>query len=683
MASTTAVVAVTIDTAVTTTDFVMPGFGTPKAVELFWSRDDPPESVITSYCTFGVGVFDGTRNHAAMSRTRNGASTSECENYGASTNCYGLIATTTQTITDLATGSFITDGFRLTFSVAPARAAEVVCILYGGSDMLARAGLFNATVADDDITDPAFKPSLVKIFGTRQEIDDTFGTPSNRFSYGVVSQNSDVVVQRNISYDDPDNVGTSTLAMSINNNSAMNETTVSGIGHTAVLSGFDANGFTVEFDDGASAGHQGIYLALKPGTLLTYVGDFAMPTSTGTDVQTGVGFRPQIIGTLPSRVTAFNTLKTDLSASNWSFGAGTRLDSAYLSLSSEDAAATMVTFQNAGRHILHLLDEDGTETDFAKASLQSLDSDGFSFYWHDKITTAGNVLVWAIQEESEVLGPRFVDSRANVEVNGTGANVASLAINVPAATVDGDFLLLSGCADGAGNTFVTPAGWTELDNRSGGDVGGLLAYRKASSEPASYTVSLTSGINQIALIMVRVTGQEATSPIDASAFSSGVMVVGTPNTHGKTPAQGVTTTVANCLVFEWSAYDDDDDKPGTHVPGHAVGIRTDLTTESIPFYGFDASGNVIQTGLGHFTQVAAGATPNASSNEDEQWIIIAGSANGALEDFVKGTVAIAPAAAVDGIPHLIMSGKENTRNAVMIRGRRAQKEEQDRLGVWQ
>ncbi|MBI2764858.1 MAG: hypothetical protein HYX53_02975 [Chloroflexi bacterium] len=78
----------------------------------------------------------------------------------------------------------------------------------------------------------------------------------------------------------------------------------------------------------------------------------------------------------------------------------------------------------------------------------------------------------------------------------TGASSAntSLVVNVPAGVQNGDFLVLFVSADTDTATITLPAGWTEIPGSPqtpAGIVTTRCAYRLASSEPASYTVTFS------------------------------------------------------------------------------------------------------------------------------------------------------------------------------------------------
>lgn len=102
-----------------------------------------------------------------------------------------------------------------------------------------------------------------------------------------------------------------------------------------------------------------------------------------------------------------------------------------------------------------------------------------------------------------------------------GSAAASVTVNVPAGTVNGDLLVVQiGWNENA--TLNNPAGWTQIreDQTGAGGVAALnsrLMYRVAASEPASYTWTFASGTRRIAGCMVNLTGADTAAPIDSSS----------------------------------------------------------------------------------------------------------------------------------------------------------------------
>ncbi|MGQ0510091.1 MAG: DUF6701 domain-containing protein [Betaproteobacteria bacterium] len=121
--------------------------------------------------------------------------------------------------------------------------------------------------------------------------------------------------------------------------------------------------------------------------------------------------------------------------------------------------------------------------------------------------------------------------------------VTTLAVNVPAGTVEEDVMLASIAVAPSGATVTAPAGWTELHNTAGTS-NRLVTYQRVAgaTEPASYTWTLggtatTGAAGGIATYV----GVDTLTPIHLSAANT--TASGTTHT-----ATGVTTTVASTMV---------------------------------------------------------------------------------------------------------------------------------------
>ena len=398
MATSIAVVTANLDTASTTTDFTSSGFGTPVGAIIKWNSCTTLGTADT-HVRPGMGFFDGTRNRAVVCRSEDGIAASDCERYGASTKCFVQISNTIQSLQDDATGSWITDGLRLTFSGNPTEAYEVTVVLFGGADMECYAGTFDATTADDDITAPGFKPSIIFFVSHRKEIDDTFATSNFTWSYGIATQNSDVIDQYNYSMAEQNNRANCECGGSIHDNAAMDNTWVSSLQHNMVVSNVDADGFTAEYDDSEGAGIEGIYLAVKPGDRATHVTSYTIPGSTGDDAQTGPGFEPQAVGMILSGLTTLNTHDAGDRCALYSWGVSDSTTEATSSCFHDDGAATMNTGCVMNESVAHLFDTDGSETTHSEATISSFDSSGYTANW--SAVSTGRVIAWAIEKDAD------------------------------------------------------------------------------------------------------------------------------------------------------------------------------------------------------------------------------------------------------------------------------------------
>lgn len=114
--------------------------------------------------------------------------------------------------------------------------------------------------------------------------------------------------------------------------------------------------------------------------------------------------------------------------------------------------------------------------------------------------------------------------RASTEAGSPSAQ-ANLVINVPAGVLDDDHLVLFGVtADGDDGGFDALTGWTEIRDAAvfltGGSApsppGMSVWIRRASSEPASYTITPTFGNTGIAAKMIAFSGGNLTAILDVT-----------------------------------------------------------------------------------------------------------------------------------------------------------------------
>jgi hypothetical protein len=148
---------------------------------------------------------------------------------------------------------------------------------------------------------------------------------------------------------------------------------------------------------------------------------------------------------------------------------------------------------------------------------------------------------------------------------------SSISIAKPANTVPGDLLVVF--VSDAGTVAVTPdqAGWTQIrsDQSHNAWITQTLWYRWAgASEPASYSFTKGNPKADMIAAALRITGANATTPIDTSAGSS---QGGTVSTTIVAPS--VTTTVPNTLLLTFASTTDGN----TYTPAPGMTERIDTT----------------------------------------------------------------------------------------------------------
>lgn len=186
---------------------------------------------------------------------------------------------------------------------------------------------------------------------------------------------------------------------------------------------------------------------------------------------------------------------------------------------------------------------------------------------------------------------------------------------VPTGTVNGDLLLMFSANSGPG-AYTNPTGWTLIQSQTkdgASDVEGACWYRIASSEPASYTLTETTGSTTIITVMACYTGGiNSASPIRSSGvIASGATAVSTSPTPVLLSTVGASDTV---VIFY--AYGD-----------NASGATPTMTypttggwTRQIAFGPVLISGH-FATAIGMIDQVDGTARPTASSSATGGWAV--------------------------------------------------------------
>lgn len=128
-------------------------------------------------------------------------------------------------------------------------------------------------------------------------------------------------------------------------------------------------------------------------------------------------------------------------------------------------------------------------------------------------------------------------------------NGATLTLNVPSGTVNGDLLIA--CLNCRGDLTITdPAGWTVIATTASGtattDVRFRTYWRQASSEPASYNFVTTGGAISKSGFIWRINAADTVTPIHKSSSVTGTGATAT--------ATGVTTTINDTLIIYLGGY---------------------------------------------------------------------------------------------------------------------------------
>lgn len=142
-----------------------------------------------------------------------------------------------------------------------------------------------------------------------------------------------------------------------------------------------------------------------------------------------------------------------------------------------------------------------------------------------KTATTAGAAIWAAALIALTPSPDIkYHGSSSATVNATASTIV---VTVPTGTIDGDVLVMGVSARGnlAGSAVTTPSGWTLRGTpiQTGNGVADQSLYmftRVASSEPASYTVTVGS-TTRIMAAMLAYSGVDNTTPFDVASGNSG------------------------------------------------------------------------------------------------------------------------------------------------------------------
>ncbi len=173
--------------------------------------------------------------------------------------------------------------------------------------------------------------------------------------------------------------------------------------------------------------------------------------------------------------------------------------------------------------------------------------------------------------------------------NNTGSSVSSLSVNVPTNVANGDQLLMSIWSGDTSDNISLPAGWTQVavQTATGGTL--KLAKRTASSEPASYTVNLTSS-SAINITLIAVRHMDGSSlDVDVYAINGGASLTASSEI-GPTLIPNAAHELVACL---WNAQQAGSAKVPTGVADGYFGDDSFLVSNPNPASYFAAQNTAI------------------------------------------------------------------------------------------
>lgn len=261
---------------------------TPKALIMWTSGATSADATHDGY-TFGIGVAI-----ASVYGSVSGAAQDNQDTTVTSRSTQPKALTIVQwgetTLAECNLTSFDADGFTLSWTTNDANAYIINYMALGGPN-LTNANVVNWTMATSTgnkaVTGAGFQPDCVFHIWSRQTSDGVGA--ANEIGIGIMTASA--VWASSITSDD--NAGTTNAGSAQTTSYPLYRENASLIADfSATYVSMDADGFTVNFDNGASSANKVFSLCLKGGSY--FVGTFnKVQSPTNTQSITGVGFQPE------------------------------------------------------------------------------------------------------------------------------------------------------------------------------------------------------------------------------------------------------------------------------------------------------------------------------------------------------------------------------------------------------
>lgn len=358
------------------------GGRTPKAVIIVGSLDTDDDNSETPGVTsiLGWAVNGGNQYSFTTITADNQAST--VDRRKARTLVMETINTSLTSILAVSASAWVDNGVTLNFTTlnAAAQSKRAFAILLAGNDVEAYAGFQNlgtGTNSTFDITAPGFEPDLVFLGGPMNTTDPNSSNSNDAiFCFGVSTAAGD---HRAVYWGERSSIsagGQPRSALYDTASLAFFENVTGTLVYTGLADTFDSSGFTIRIT-GTAASQRLLYLALRVGGLGVSLTDFVAETATGNKAYTGLGFEPQFVLQAATANLSKNALASDSNeAANYSVSAFDSNISKGYSSRINPAADPTDTGELITTDAFVIGDE--SVVDATKASLVSLDSDGYT-----------------------------------------------------------------------------------------------------------------------------------------------------------------------------------------------------------------------------------------------------------------------------------------------------------------
>lgn len=388
------VVQAAINTSTGTQDFTFSGLGTCIGA-IFVLSGATVVNTTTDGIVFAIGACDGTREWSHAIADEHGVATSVSNSLKSNTKCMSFMLNTATTSIDGEADfdSFITDGVRINWSNAPSVALIMTVILIGGADaefwcdvVAAPTISGNSTV----VTTVGFTPDVLLCVAGQSQADETIvANASIGIGFGV--NTGSAFDQQAIEWASIDGAASANLQGRHRGTRIYSRLQ----SETAEVLTPSVNGFTLTASADMSANDAG-FIALGIDDRSASIVQKFMPTATGNDAVTGVGFIPQVVFSILSRLDTPNKLETNDTALSNGLGIFTATDEFSTTVNSDDGSVTIDSSSKVDVKAITIDDATGTLEN--QATHVSMDSDGWTLNFSTADATARVYISLAIEE---------------------------------------------------------------------------------------------------------------------------------------------------------------------------------------------------------------------------------------------------------------------------------------------
>lgn len=317
--------------------------------------DAVTDATVAARATIGIGFADGTTQVLMATQSDDAQSPANTERYETTGKMIGFPNDTI----DIDFNAWLSNGVRIDVVSAPSSAYLTHFVIFGGSDISADVGTFQANASIDgttDVTSVGFEADVVLFSSTRlssfpQDINQRIHTMGVAINDGSSTQGA-------IGWHAEDNANPTSVNAATSTLYAAQQVDDGGLDTAIQIGSWDASGFTATTKVVGNAA-QYAYLALKFTSANIALVDYSTPTSTGDDF-VSIGFQPlfaMILGTLAQ---AYDTNEADSDGGSMMISTLTADAQYTINNADEDGQTTSDTQSYSDNIAIKMFQDDGT-----------------------------------------------------------------------------------------------------------------------------------------------------------------------------------------------------------------------------------------------------------------------------------------------------------------------------------